>query len=208
MLPRHRDVTLRRVTEDDMSFLFRLFADPGRCHLWMQDRRVYDEREFHTAWSAWTGDLIGAKFLVQSDGRPVGLVYEYGRAPEDGYTKVTTLLQEESVGRGAGVIATTLLIDWLFRALPFRKVYMEVYDYNPRVLGILRKLGFPEEGVLKESRFWDGSYWDVHIFAAYRRAWPEVRARILGRSRPEVNGKEESASDSRVQAKGCLIRVD
>jgi hypothetical protein len=48
------------VTEDDMPFLFRLFADPQRSHLWMSARQVYDERGFHQAWSAWTADAMGA----------------------------------------------------------------------------------------------------------------------------------------------------
>lgn len=195
-----REITLRQVVEDDMPFLFRLFADPARSHLWMQDRRVYDERGFHEAWISWTSGSIGAKFIVESGGRPIGLVYEYDRALEDGHTKVTALLQEESVGHGAGVIATALLWDWLFQSLPLRKVYMQAYGYNVRVLGILRKLGLAEEGVLKGDRFWDGAYWNLHIFALYREAWPEVRDRIL-RERvagPDANGKEVHATDLRI----------
>ena len=81
-----RGITLRPVAEDDMPYLFRLFADPKRSHLWMQGRRVYDEREFHQAWIAWTGDTMGAKFIVESGGRRVGLVFEYNRSLEDGYS--------------------------------------------------------------------------------------------------------------------------
>lgn len=200
-----RGITLRQVTEDDMPFLFRLFADPARCHLWMQARRVYDEREFHQAWISWTGGSIGAKFLVEGGGRPIGLVFEYDRVLEDGYTKATALLQEESVGRGGGVIATALLMDWLFQALPFRKIYHEVYAYNPSVLRMHRKLGLAEEGVLKGHRFWNGAWWDSHIFALYREAWPKMRERILRASRLAVqavgvrcgaNGREVKATDT------------
>ncbi|MBI3466373.1 MAG: GNAT family N-acetyltransferase [Planctomycetes bacterium] len=174
-----RGITLRQVLEDDMPFLFRLFADPERSHLWMQARRVSDEREFHQAWISWTGSSMGAKFIVESDGRPIGLVFEYDRTLEDGHAKVTALLKEESVGRGGGVIATALLVDWLFQSLPLRKIYHQVYGYNTSVLRALRKLGLAEEGVLKGDRFWNGSYWDLHIFAGYREAWPKDRERIL-----------------------------
>src|SRR5262249_21639665 len=129
-----RGVTLRQITEDDLPFLFRLFADPSRCHLWMQGRQVNDERGFHQAWIAWSTDMMRAKFLVESAGRPVGLVFDYDRAPEDGYTKVTALLEENSTGRGGGVIATALLVGWLFETVPLRKVIMEVYGYNRPVL--------------------------------------------------------------------------
>ena len=52
-----------------VDLYWRLFADPARSHLWMQGRRVYDERGFHEAWISWTNGLIGAKFIVESGGQ-------------------------------------------------------------------------------------------------------------------------------------------
>ena len=195
----HRGIRLREVVEDDLPFLFRLFADPTRCHLWKQGRKVYDEREFHEAWIGWSSDMMGAKFLVEQRGEPIGLVFEYGQSLEDAHTKVTSLLEAGSVGSGRGAVATALLCEWLFACLPFRKIYMEVYGYNPRVAGMLRKAGLCEEGRLRENRFWNGEWWDLHIFALYRNAWPDVRDRIL---RPQAaradivchNGKEGRAT--------------
>jgi RimJ/RimL family protein N-acetyltransferase len=175
----NRGVSVRPITEDDMPFLFRLFADPGRCHLWMSGRRVYDERGFCEAWAGWTAGSIAAKFLVSVTGRPVGLVFDYDRSLEDGFTKVTALLGDERVGHGVGVIASALIVRWLFQTLPVHKVYMEVYGYNPAVVRMLRKVGLAEEGVLRRARFWDGAHWDLHIFALYRETWPEIRDRIL-----------------------------
>src|SRR5262245_52450747 len=160
----HRDVSLRQVIDDDLPFLFRLFTDPTRCHLWMRGRSVYDERGFYQAWASWISETMGAKFIVESAGRPVGLTFDYDRSLEDGFTKVTTLLEEDRVGHGGGVVATAQIVDWLFRSLPLRKVGMDVYGYNPTVVRMLRKVGFTEEGVLKEVRYWNGSYWNMHLF--------------------------------------------
>jgi RimJ/RimL family protein N-acetyltransferase len=181
-----RGISLRPVREEDLPFLFQLYTDPSRCHLWMLSRRVYDEREFREAWKSWVDGLMGAKFLVESGPRPVGLVMSYDHYLEHGFAKVGAILQEDNVGHGGGVIATALLMDYLFRNLPLRKIYHEVYGFNPRVVGILGKLGFAEEGRLKGDRFWDGSYWDLHIFAAHREVWPEIRARVLRLERPNV----------------------
>src|SRR5262249_43920667 len=120
MHPTFRGISLRQVVEADLPFLFRLFADPGRCHLWMCGRRVYDEAGFQQAWSVWSAEVMAAKFIVESAGRPVGLAFDHERTLEDGWTQVTALLEEESTGHGAGVIATALLVDWLFRGLPLR----------------------------------------------------------------------------------------
>jgi RimJ/RimL family protein N-acetyltransferase len=204
MIPCSRGISLRQITEADIPFLFRLFTDPSRCHLWMHGRRVYDERGFQDAWSVWTAESMAAKFLVESAGRPVGLVFDHDRTLEDGSTQVTALLEEESTGHGGGVVATALFLDWLFESLPFRKVYLKVFGYNPVVVRMLRKLGFAEEGVLKRDRFWGGAYWDLHIFALYREAWPDVRARTLGlsgqtsRDRPVPNRKEATTAEVQV----------
>jgi diamine N-acetyltransferase len=183
----YRGVSLRPVTEGDLPFLFRLYTDPGRCHLWMSARRVYDEREFREAWASWVNGQMGAKFIVESGRRPAGWVMSYEHNLEHGFAKVGAILQEENVGHGVGPIATALLMDYLFRNLPLRKIYHEVYGFNPGVVRIWRKLGLAEEGVLKGDRFWDGAYWDLHIFAVYREAWPDMRARVLRPGRPDVH---------------------
>jgi RimJ/RimL family protein N-acetyltransferase len=181
----------------------------------MRTRRVFDEREFHTAWSSWTTDMMSAKFLVEASGRHAGLVFDYDRSNEDGTTKITALLQEEIVGRGAGVIATALLTDWLFRALPLRKIYHEVYAYNAAVIAMHRKVGLAEEGVLRAVRFFDGRFWDLHMFALSREAWPAVRRRLL--RTPEPNEHHEpagaapgggAAAESQPHTNGRLVRVD
>jgi diamine N-acetyltransferase len=178
------------VTEADLPFLFRLYSDPSRCHLWKASRRVYDEREFLQIWTPWVSSVM-AKFIVENNQRPVGWVMSGDDYLEHGFTKVHTILQEENVGHGVGVVATALLTDYLFKQLPLRKIYFEVFDFNPAVVRIWRKLGLVEEGLLKGDRFWDGTYWDLHIFALYRDAWPDLRARVL---RPERAGAAARAA--------------
>jgi RimJ/RimL family protein N-acetyltransferase len=213
-----RGVSLRQIVEADMPFLFRLFTDPRRCHLWMRGRGVFDESGFERAWAAWTSGSIAAKFVVASGGQPVGLIYDHDRTLEDGWTKATTVLQEESVGHGAGVTATALFMDWLFQNLPLRKVYHEVYAYNPSVVRIWRKLGLVEEGVFKQDRYLDGAYWDLHVFALYRDAWTGIRPRVLrlpgsrhrsaaaGQvfNRKEVTVPEQDSSNGLLNVEECV----
>jgi RimJ/RimL family protein N-acetyltransferase len=194
----HRGVGLRPIAETDLPFLFRLLTDPARCHLWFHSRGIYDEQQFHDAWAGWTSGSMAAKFVVERRGRAAGLLFDYDRNLADGHTKMTALLEEKSIGRGAGVIATTLFMDWLFRVLPVRKIYHEVFSYNPAVVSVHRNLGLAEEGILRGHRFWDGSLWDLHVFAYHRAEWPRLRDRVLrrGGARPLArsnNGAPASA---------------
>jgi RimJ/RimL family protein N-acetyltransferase len=212
-----REISLRQVVEADLTFLFGLFTNPGRCHLWLRARPVYSEADFQQAWGAWTSGAMAAKFIVEAAGRPVGLVFDYDRVVEDGHTKVTALLDEASTGHGIGPIATVLFWAWLFQGLPLRKVYMDVFGYNPAVVRMLRKVGLAEEGVLKGDRYWDGAYWDLHVFALYREALPRVRDRVLrvpGTRRPSAAPRsarpamEVNPGDLRASSNGYLGGAD
>jgi RimJ/RimL family protein N-acetyltransferase len=212
-----RGVSLRPVLEADLPFLFRLFSDPDRSHLWMRCRSIYDEACFQQAWGTWTSGTIAAKFMIESAGGPAGLVFDYERAPEDGYTKVTTVLDEASIGHGVGATATVLFWEWLFQSLPLRKVYMDVSGYNQAVVRMLRKVELAEEGILKADRYWNGAYWDLHIFALYREAFPKVRERVLRLPRAKhadtvaqsaSPGKEVSSTENRILTNGCPSGTD
>ena len=208
-----RGISLRPVVEADLPFLFRLMGDPTRVHLWLRSRPVYDEAGFQQTWSSWAAGMMGAKFVIESASKPVGLAFDYDRMLDDGWTRITTLVQEESMGHGAGVIGGFLFMEWLFQALPLRKMYHEVFGYNENVIRMLRKVGLTEEAVLKEDRYWTGAYWDLHVFALYRDAWPKIRDRVLrvpgARRKIRLTqslapGKEVSPTELHVPNNGCL----
>jgi RimJ/RimL family protein N-acetyltransferase len=203
-----RGIALRQVFEDDLDFLFHLFCNPTRSHLWMRSGRVLDEREFYDGWRSWITKHMGAKFIVATQGQPAGLIYDYDRAGEGGHTRVTALLDAEATGRGVGVIAWALFVEWLFHALPLRKIYFDVYGYNTRVVQMLRKLGLAEEGVFPHDCFWSGTSWPRHVFAVYRETWPGPRARLLrapgARASRDVGEGKEVIGTGPEQKDGCL----
>jgi hypothetical protein len=96
-------------------------------------------------------------------------------------------------------------------------VYHEVFGYNEGVIRMWRKLGLSEEGILKGDRYWKGTYWDLHIFALYREAWPKVRDRVLrvpGANRqlqapkPLTERKEGCPTEVLIPSNGCLSGAD
>jgi hypothetical protein len=72
MLTSFRGISLRQVFEQDLPFVFRLYTDPARNHLWSQSRRVFDERQFLEAWNSWMNMVFAARFIVERGGRPIG----------------------------------------------------------------------------------------------------------------------------------------
>lgn len=66
-------------------------------------------------------------------------------------------------GQGIGTEATRAMISFGFQAMLLNRIETWVSVENIGSLSILRKLGFKTEGVLRQRRFWQGSYQDVEM---------------------------------------------
>jgi RimJ/RimL family protein N-acetyltransferase len=69
---------------------------------------------------------------------------------------------------GYGTEAVRLLLGFAFSDLNLHRVYLHVLSGNERALSLYRKLGFVEEGVLRQAAFIDGKYTDLCILAILR----------------------------------------
>jgi ribosomal-protein-alanine N-acetyltransferase len=73
--------------------------------------------------------------------------------PEDpALGEVGYLLSETARGRGIATRAMALLIAWSFRELGMERVQALVHPDNPRSAGVLDRLGFQREGLLRHYR--------------------------------------------------------
>lgn len=190
-----RGISLRPVIQADLPLLFTLLNDPERFHSWGH-RKTLTEAEFYETWQVWSSQRMGAKFVIQKQGKPIGLVFDYERSLEDGHTKVATVLVENQSNRGSGVIATALFCKWLFQTLRITKICWDVFGFNPAVVEMLRKLGFHEEMRRVNHRFWNGKHWDWYGFAISREEHQQVLQRILRRNAKPTRDKAVQEIDS------------
>ncbi len=64
-----------------------------------------------------------------------------------------------------------LIADYLFFYLDFHRLEAEVFAYNERALKLVRSLGFIQEGVLREARWFDGRFRDIIRFGLLRHEY-------------------------------------
>lgn len=83
--------------------------------------------------------------------------------------------EKTSWGRGYGTEATRLMVGHAFDTLNLNRVWLHVYEYNPRAQHIYEKLGFRVEGRLRQETYRDGRYWDVIAMGLLRPEWEAVR---------------------------------
>ena len=65
--------------------------------------------------------------------------------------------------RGYGSDAMRVLLRLAFDKLNLHRIWLHVYDYNPRAIASYEKCGFKREGVLREQRFYGGKHHDIVV---------------------------------------------
>jgi UDP-4-amino-4,6-dideoxy-N-acetyl-beta-L-altrosamine N-acetyltransferase len=69
--------------------------------------------------------------------------------------------------KGYGTAAIKLLAQYAFNTLNMHKITVEVINKNPHALKVYEKLGFVNEGCMKQQFFSNGIYCDVLIMSLF-----------------------------------------
>lgn len=76
------------------------------------------------------------------------------------------------MGRGYGSAAIRAVLDHAFGPLGLHKVWLMVFATNARGRRIYGRVGFVEEGVLREEYFHQGGWHDMVRMSLLAREWP------------------------------------
>ncbi len=74
-------------------------------------------------------------------------------------------------GRGLGTDAMRTLVDFGFGEMRLERIWLRVFDYNPRAIRSYEKAGFVKEVLLRHDRFHRGEHHDVHLMGIIRTDW-------------------------------------
>jgi RimJ/RimL family protein N-acetyltransferase len=74
-------------------------------------------------------------------------------------------------GHGYGTEATKLLVDHAFATLNLHRVWLHVAAHNERARRSYLRVGFREEGVLRQAFYREGNYADLIAMAVLRADW-------------------------------------
>ncbi len=79
-------------------------------------------------------------------------------------------------GQGYGGEALELMLRIAFDGLNLHKVWLTCAAYNERGLRAYRRVGFREDGRLRDDRFIDGSYYDTVVMSILEHEWRAQQA--------------------------------
>jgi RimJ/RimL family protein N-acetyltransferase len=116
---------------------------------------------------------------IEADGTLVGTV---GLHEIDLHLRTARLgllvFDPASRGRGYGTAAITAMLAIAFDAagLALNKVYLNVFAENVRSRTLYAKIGFVQEGVLRQEYLLDGTYHDMVRMSMLRSEWETLSA--------------------------------
>jgi RimJ/RimL family protein N-acetyltransferase len=181
-LLRGREVTLRALGSSDVPALYEVFSDPEVMRYWSSTplssigaaMNLLDE--INAGFSArrlfqWgivaaeTGKVVGTCTLRRFD--------HAHRRCEIGFA-----LARCRWGRGEASRAVASVIEFAFTVLSLHRIEADVDPRNERSLRLLARLGFKQEGLLRERYQVDGEIQDAAILGLLRSEWDrEAQAR-------------------------------
>lgn len=187
---RTQSVTLRPLLEADVHRAFVTSLDPRLAHRWRFRGLTPSPEEFRRALYA---PNIFAQFVVLHRGGAgqdgIGIVSAYDADFNGGTCKAAfqRFAGQSEFGEGPrqeerGLMVEGMLVffQYLFDHFTFRKIYLEVPEYNLDLVGDGMEVIFKNEGELREHYYYGERYWSQYLLALYRADWDSVAEPFRG----------------------------
>jgi len=177
-------INLRAVERHDVPLIHRWFNDPvvmdgwgwsaparsmqhvaGQVEDWLARETVFDRPE--------------ALIAESLSGDPSGLVIVRVDRSEARSVELSLLVDADRWGQGFGIDMVQTILEACFAGWGVYRIGVRVEEGNERALVLYRRLGFKEEGRLRQAAFRDGRHEDVLLFGQLVADWiaREDRAR-------------------------------
>lgn len=174
-------VTLRAVEREDMKRFHEMERNVDLVLLadgeWQPKPLAAIEKEFDK-------DLERGEhsyFAIEVDGKLIGGCGLHHSHRRDGSTEFGIgIYDPEYIGKGYGSDAIRTLLRWAFQIQNWRRVHLRTLACNERAIRTYQKLGFVEEGRLRQQVFFDNGYVDELHMGMLRSEWDAQQVRRHG----------------------------
>jgi ribosomal-protein-alanine N-acetyltransferase len=166
------DFILRELTEDDLEAISSIWGSPNVAEKLSSGPLSHDEsvQMLYVLRSLWENDA-GIRWGVELDGKLIGTcgfsnIKSNAKRGELGYE-----LGYEYWGRGLMRKALRPVFDYGFNIMRFERIEAFINVDNDRSAGLLTKLGFVEEGILRDYAPTPKGLIDQRCLSLLKRDW-------------------------------------
>lgn len=165
-------VLLRPMEEGDTDDIVRMRTEPSVLSELFSDEPP--TRESHRQWLVrirQEGTRQEFMIVEKATGRSVGTIGLSQIDRNHRRAEYGVLIGEaDARGKGFAVEASRLLLGYAFGRLGLNRVYLHVFPENEPALGLYRRLGFEQEGLLHQHVYKDGRFRDIIVMSILRGA--------------------------------------
>ncbi len=175
-----KSCSLRPITVDDLPLLYGWEAGTSFAFRWRLAGQHMNPQAY--AESIWDGVL--ATFIIRvPTGEEIGIATAYSADFRNGHCYAALGRfdndSEHSPVKAAlaSVEAFTLLVDYLFAGWNFRKIYLEVAEYNLSQFSSLIGRACVVDGTLTDHIYLANQFWSLSVLSITKPMWLEFRSR-------------------------------
>ncbi|MEV8533722.1 GNAT family protein [Streptomyces sp. NPDC051211] len=157
-------VHLRGIEPDDWTAFMRFSADEERLGDLLNPPR---SAESYRAWAkeqaaaGSDGDRFQSAIEAVGTGEIVGAVGSHHADPRAGWFEYGVTIGAEHRRKGYAAEAAVLLLRFMFAERRYHKCQARIFAHNETSLALQRRLGFVEEGRLRDQVFYAGRHHDL-----------------------------------------------
>jgi len=170
-------VRLRAIERTDIPNFVRWLNDPEVTEnllIHSPLSKAMEESWFdrHLAMNPNEGEVLGIEVMVGSTWVHVGNAGLHGIEPVHLAAEFGIFIGEKQYwNQGYGREAARLMLKHGFEDLNLNRIYLHVYETNPRAVRSYEAAGFKREGVLREAVYKNGKYLDVILMSVLHSEW-------------------------------------
>ena len=156
-------------TEEDVIELHRWFLSQDPERVTCRPVPDYNEEEVIKRYRKRNENSGIARFAVRrvGDKKLLGRITYFDINPRNGSAEVGYMIGAEFQGNGYATEAMIMLISHLFGDLGLRKISAQTGEFNKPSVALLKKLGFKQDGRLRQHHELDGKFYDDLIFSLF-----------------------------------------
>ena len=172
-------VIVRLLRDTDLPALMEVNGDEAVTAMlpYAAWRSLDDARAWHDRMAGIQATGMALQFVVESrsSGQAIGTCLLFRFDEGSARVELGYVLGRAHWGRGLMKEALAALLGRAFDAMGVRRVEAEVDPRNAASAGLLRRLGFTREGLLRQRWVTQGEAKDVELFGLLRGEWPPAR---------------------------------
>lgn len=162
-------IELKTLTEKDVEIVQRLLNDPQIRQPTDRYAPAYKSRV--NQWISSRGEDDEINLLIYSGENPVGLINLFSIDDVFGLAEVGFGIIPEHWGNGYASDGLRTLCSYAFEERGLHKVYGNAFATNAGSQRVMEKVGFQEEGILREEAIEDGRRVDMHRYGLLAEEW-------------------------------------